>query len=84
MAVDITKCEVHVTVWENENPVPGRSKIVQAHLLDGKTELEPVVDRDLDEFAKFYTRTLKNGPLSPFERAAIKTYIYWKTHPETK
>lgn len=52
--------------------------------LDGKTELEPVVDRDLDKFAEFYARTLNNGPLSGFERAAIKTYLYWKTHPEKK
>lgn len=52
--------------------------------LDGKTELEPVVDRDLDAFAKFYTGALANGALSPFERSAIKTYIHWKTHPEKK
>lgn len=52
--------------------------------LDGKTELEPVVDRDLDTFAKFWTGPLANGPLSKFERAAIKTYIHWKTHPEKK
>ena len=84
MAVDITKCEVQVSVWENENPIPGRSKIVQAHLIDGKTELEPIVDRDLDEFARFYTGALANGALSPFERSAIKTYIHWKTHPEKK
>lgn len=84
MAVDITKCEVQVSVWEDQNPVPSRSKLVQAHLLDGKTELEPIVDADLNRFAEFYSRTLKNGPLSPFERAAIKTYLYWKTHPEMK
>lgn len=51
--------------------------------LDGKTELEPVVDADLNAFAEFYDKQLHNT-LSKFERAAIKTYLYWKTHPEKK
>lgn len=74
--------EIQVAVYENDNPVPGRSKIVQVHLLDGKTVLEPVVDADLDRFAKFYAEKLGNGNLSKFERAVIKTYLWWKTHPE--
>lgn len=81
---DITKLELHVSIYEMGVPYVGRSKIVQVDSLDGKTELEPVVDRDLDAFAEFYGRVLKNGRLSPFERAAIKTYLYWKTHPEKK
>ena len=81
MSVDITKLHVEVCIITEEfldaDPINPDD-------LDGKTELEPVVDRDLDEFAKFYTGALANGALSPFERAAIKTYIHWKTHPEKK
>ena len=77
MAVDITKLSVEVCIIHDEDPVDPEA-------LDGKTELEPVVDRDLDAFAKFYTGALANGALSPFERSAIKTYIHWKTHPEKK
>jgi hypothetical protein len=40
--------------------------------------IEAVVDQDIEAFADFYTRFLKNGSLIPFERAAIKTYIAWK------
>jgi hypothetical protein len=47
-------------------------------------EMEPVVDKDLDAFSKFYEARLKNGPLSKFERAAIKTYLAWKLGPETE
>lgn len=45
-------------------------------------DLERVVDTDLREFSRFYTSTLGNDKLSDFERAAIKTYLWWKTHPE--
>lgn len=60
------------------------SKLVQAHLLDGKTELEPVVDRDLDAFDEFYRTKLSNTGMTRFERAAIKTYLHWKLHPPQK
>jgi len=79
---DITKLEVHVTIWERE-PELDRSKIVQVDSLDGKTELEPLVDTDLAKFSEFYEKKLKDR-LSKFELAAIKTYLYWKTHPETE
>lgn len=75
---DLSKLSVEVCIITEEaldaDPVDPAT-------LDGKTELEPVVDADLDQFAKYYAKTLGNGNLSPFERAAIKTYIYWKTHP---
>ena len=45
-------------------------------------ELEKVVDADLDRFAKFYRERLGNATLSGYERAAIKTFLWWKTHPE--
>jgi hypothetical protein len=77
---DTTKFDVQVYVYDLDPPY----KVVQAHELDGKTELEPVVDRDLDAFSKFYETALKNGPLSRFERAAIKTYLHWKLHPPVK
>jgi hypothetical protein len=77
---DLSKLRVEVCIVTEENldvdPVDVKT-------LDGKTELEPIVDRDLDAFAKFYETKLKDR-LSPFERAAIKTYLYWKTHPEMK
>ena len=57
---------------------------VDVEKLDGRTELEPTVDRDIDAFAEFYGRVLGNGNLSGYERAAIKTYLHWKTHPEKK
>jgi hypothetical protein len=81
MARDLSKLSVEVCIITEEemdaDPVDPAS-------LDGKTELEPLVDADLDQFAAFYAKTLANSKLSPFERAAIKTYIYWKTHPEVK
>ena len=81
---DTTKMDVQVYVYELGVPTEGQSKVVQAHLLDGGTELEPVVDRDLDRFAEFYTRVLHNNTLSKFERAAIKTYLHWKLHPQPR
>ncbi len=50
--------------------------------LDGKTELEPLVDRELNAFSKFCETTLKSGPVTPFERSILKTYLWWKTHPQ--
>jgi len=44
-------------------------------------ELEKIVDEDLLKFADFYKKTLGNDILSQFEKAAIKTYLWWKTHP---
>lgn len=40
-----------------------------------------MVDADLAKFEEFYNKKLKDS-LSKFEKAAIKTYLYWKTHPE--
>ena len=47
------------------------------------TELEKIVDADLVNFADFYKKTLKNEVFTNFEKAAIKTYIWWKTHKVT-
>lgn len=76
--------DVQVYVYELGVPTEGLSKLVQAHLLDGKTELEPVVDRDLDAFDEFYRTKLSNTGMTRFERAAIKTYLHWKLHPPVK
>ena len=43
-------------------------------------DLERVVDADLKQFARYYRKVLGNTTLSDFERAAIKTYLWWKTH----
>jgi len=53
---------------------------IEAGGLDGK-ELEAVVNNDLQRFEVFFT-TLGNDGLNGYERAAIKTYLYWKTHGE--
>lgn len=46
-------------------------------------DLEEAVDEDLAAFEQFMlTRVDPSGPLSKPERAIIKTYLYWKTHPE--
>ncbi len=46
-------------------------------------DLEEAVDEDLAAFERFMlTRVDPSGPLSKPERAIIKTYLYWKTHPE--
>jgi hypothetical protein len=53
----------------------------QERELPGK-ELEQVVDDDLTKFQEYYCGELENDSLSPPEAAAIKTYLWWKTHPE--
>ena len=46
-------------------------------------QLEAYVDEDITEFEKFMMAKVDNsGPLSKPEKAIIKTYLYWKTHPE--
>jgi hypothetical protein len=47
--------------------------------LSGK-DLESIVDEDLKNFAQFYIKTLGNSKLSDYEKAVIKTFIWWKTH----
>jgi hypothetical protein len=63
---------------------PGSDLLIDAVDVDGKTEFEPAVDRALDRFAEFYLSKLDNGKLSAFERSAIKTFLYWHTHPQLK
>lgn len=77
---DITKLKLRVDVW-NDTPMDDPDGGIVTSGLDGKTELEPIVDADLKRFEEFYDKKLKNS-LSKFEKAAIKTYLYWKTHPE--
>ena len=50
-------------------------------VVDG-TKLEAIVDEDLKGFSRFYCKVVGNAELSDFERAAIKTYLWWKTHDE--
>ena len=74
---DLNGCVLGVVILDPN----GLLKLVVPSTLDGKTELEPIVDRDLDAFSKFYSEKLRDR-LSKFEMAAIKTYLYWKTPPE--
>jgi len=42
-----------------------------------------VVDADIAAFGEYFQRELKNDePLSKSEKAILKTYLWWKTHPE--
>jgi DNA-binding ferritin-like protein (Dps family) len=45
-------------------------------------DLEEMVDEDIANFDKFF-QSLGNDPLSSFEKAAIKTYLWYKTHGES-
>lgn len=45
-------------------------------------DLEEMVDEDIANFDRFF-QDLGNDPLSMFEKAAIKTYLHWKTHGES-
>ena len=46
-------------------------------------ELEKAVDEDIDRFAEFFC-SLGNDVLVQPERAAIKTWLWWKTHDEPR
>lgn len=43
--------------------------------------LEEMVDEDLDRFNTFF-QSLGNDALAPFEKAAIKTYLFYKLRVE--
>jgi len=45
-------------------------------------DLEEAVDEDLDEFEKFFRARGLGSKLILAERAIIKTYLWWKTHPQ--
>lgn len=52
----------------------------QGHAEPKGTELEYLVDEDLNSFEEFMLRQVdKSGGLSKPERAIIKTYLWWKT-----
>ena len=46
------------------------------------SDLEKVVNADLEAFQSFFTTQVDNGSLTGPEAAIIKTYLWWKTHPE--
>lgn len=41
--------------------------------------VETLVNADIESFDRYFQGELKNEPLSPAERAIIKTYLYYKT-----
>jgi hypothetical protein len=45
-------------------------------------ELEAAVDADIAAFDVYFQEVMKNDPLIPSERAMLKTYLWFKTHPE--
>lgn len=47
-------------------------------------ELSKVVDDDVGRFNKFFQDDLKNAPLSKVEKAAIKTYVWWKANKDAR
>lgn len=40
-------------------------------------ELLAEVAADLEEFERFFQEKLVNGPLTPSEKAIIRTYLHW-------
>jgi hypothetical protein len=52
---------------------------VDAQGLKGK-ELEEVVEEDLHRFEEYFVKIAKanNGPLDRYERAILKSYLYFK------
>lgn len=54
--------------------------IVEAACYSGE-ELEKEVDADIAEFEEYFCKKLKNSSLAAPEKAILKTYLYWKTHP---
>lgn len=42
-------------------------------------ELEAIVDADIAAFDRYFQGELGNKPMSPAERAIVKTYLYYKT-----
>lgn len=44
-------------------------------------DLEEAVDEDITKFEKYF-KSLGNDGLSRYEKSAIKTWLWWKTHGE--
>jgi hypothetical protein len=55
---------------------------VQADHVQESKELEKEVDGDIDAFNEWFQQEGKNDPMTPGERAIIKTYLWFKTHPK--
>lgn len=51
-------------------------------LSGGNVDPEAIIDEDIDKFDQWFQQKLDNEPLVRSERAIIKTYIHWKTHPK--
>jgi hypothetical protein len=74
---------VSVAVFdENQLPHPPEQRLSGA-------QIEAIVDEDINDFEQYFAQ-LGAGPnelnerLLPVERAAIKTYLYWKLFGERK
>lgn len=52
---------------------------VHTDLLQDHKALETAVDSDIAEFNEWFQAEGKNDPLTPAEKAIIKTYLWWKT-----
>lgn len=56
---------------------------VDAQGLTGKA-LEIAVEKDIERFNEYFvklgTPVAKNDPLDKYEKAAIKTYLWWKVN----
>ncbi len=44
-------------------------------------DLESLVDEELEAFQAFMLAKVDAGRLIPVEKTIIKTYLWWKTHP---
>ena len=63
--------------------VAERKIVVDVGTLSG-AELNLVVDEDIAKFDEVFQTELGNSPLVPSERAAIKTWIWFKIHRDNK
>lgn len=55
--------------------------IVEAVGCTDANVLEESVNEDIERFETFF-KSLGNDGLSPYEKSAIKTFLWWKTHEE--
>ena len=64
-------------------PLQGLTMVVTRCAVEDREPpaLEQVVDADIAEFEEYFCKMLKNSSLAAPEKAILKTYLYWKTHP---
>lgn len=70
---------IHVTVCMDPTHTVTENGVLER--VEEAPTLEQVVDADIAEFEEYFCKMLKNSSLAAPEKAILKTYLYWKTHP---